>query len=47
MNISRDIVLSLLQFDFSYSSVIIILNSSFTLGVSDPKANHIKAIGDL
>ena len=39
--------LSLVQFDFSYSSATITLNLAFTLGVSDSKFNHIKAIGDL
>ena len=40
MNMARGIVSSLLQFDFSYSSAIIILNS---LGLSAPKSNPIKA----
>ena len=47
MNISRGIVLSLVQFDFSYSSAITTLNSAFTLGSSDSRSNHIKAICDL
>ena len=34
MKMSRGIVLSLVQFDFSYSSAIIILNSAFLLGLS-------------
>ena len=34
MNMARGIVSSLVQFDFSYSSAIIILNSAFILGLS-------------
>ena len=45
MNMSRGIDLSLIQFDFSYSSAIIIFNSSgFILGLSASKYNSIKAI---
>ena len=47
MNISSGIVLILVQFDFSYSLAIITLNSAFTLGSSDSRSNHIKAICDL
>ena len=47
MNISRGIVLSLVQFDFSYSSGIITLKSAFILGLSASKSNPIKAIFDL
>ena len=47
MNISRGIVLSLVQFDFSYSSAIITLKSAFILGLSASKSNPIKAICDL
>ena len=41
------IVLSLVQFDFSYSSAIVTLNSAFILGSSASKFNAIKAIFDL
>ena len=44
---SRGIVLSLVQFDFSYTSAIIILNSACILGLSAPKSNPTKAICDL
>ena len=45
MIMSRGIVLSLIQFDFSYSSAIIIFNcSGFILGLSASKYNPIKAI---
>ena len=47
MNMSRDIVLSLVQFDFSCSSAIIIPNSAFILGLSVSISNPIKAIYDL
>ena len=40
----RRIVLSLNQFDFSYSSTIITVNSSFILALSAAKSNPIKAI---
>ena len=41
MKISRGIVLNLFQFDFSYSSSIITLSSSFILGLSALKKNHL------
>ena len=47
MNMSRDIVLSLVQFDFSYSSAIIIPNSAFSLDLSVSISNLIKTIYDL
>ena len=47
MNMSRGIVLSLVHFDFSYSSVIIILNSALIFGLSGLKFDPIKAIYDL
>ena len=47
MNMSRGIVLSSVQFDFSYSSAIITRNSAFILGLSDPKSNPIKDTCDL
>ena len=42
VNMSRGIVLSLVQFHFSYSSAIIILNSAFILGLLASKSNPIK-----
>ena len=39
--------LSLVQFDFSYSSAIITLNLAFILGSSGTKSNFIKTIRDL
>ena len=47
MNMSGGIVLSLVQFDFSYSSIIITLNSAFILDLSASKSNPIKTICDL
>ena len=47
MNLSPGIVLSLVQFDFSYSSVIITLNLAFILGSLGTKSNSIKGIRDL
>ena len=44
MNMSRGIVLSLVQFDFSYSSAIITLNSGFILSLSATKSNPIKVL---
>ena len=41
------IVLSLLQFDFSYSSTIITLNSAFIHGLSALNSNPLKDICDL
>ena len=47
VKMSRSIVLSLTQFDFSYSSAIITLNSSvFILGLTASKSNPIKTIRD-
>ena len=43
---SCGIVLSLVQFDFSYSQLIIALNSAFILGLSTSKSNPIKDICD-
>ena len=40
-------VLGLVQFDFSYSSAILTLNSGFILGLTASKSNPIKAICDL
>ena len=45
MNMSR--VLGLVQFDFSYSSAILTLNSGFILGLTASKSNPMKAICDL
>ena len=47
MYMPRGIVLSLAQFDFSYSSAIITLNSAFIIGLSASKSNPMKAICDL
>ena len=44
---SRGIVLSLVQFDFSYSSAIITVNSTLILGLSASKYNPMKAIRNL
>ena len=44
---SPGIVLSLVQFDFGYSSTVITLNSAFIFGLSTSKSNPIKAICDL
>ena len=44
---SRGIVLSLVQFDFSYSSAVITLNYAFIIGLSPSNSNPIKAICDL
>ena len=44
---SRGIALSLVQFNFSYSSAIITLNSAFILSLSASKSNPIKVICDL
>ena len=44
---SRGIVLSLVQFDFSYSSAIITVNSVLILGLSASKYNPMKAICNL
>ena len=44
---SRGIALSLVQFDFSYSSAIITLNSAFNHGLSASESNPIKDICDL
>ena len=41
------IILSLVQFDFSYSSAMINVNSEFNLGLSASKSNLIKAICNL
>ena len=46
MDMSRGIVLSLVQFDSSYSLAIITLNSAFNLGLLASKSNPIKAICD-
>ena len=46
VDMSRGIVLSLVQFDSSYSLAIIILNSAFNLGLLASKSNPIKAIRD-
>ena len=47
MKMSHGIVLSLVQFHFSYSSAIVTLNSALILGLSASKSNPIKAISDL
>ena len=47
MNMSHGIVFSLVQFDLSYRSAIIILNSTFILGLSASRSNPIKAVCDL
>ena len=47
MNMSRGIVLSLVQIDFNHSSAVITFNSAFILGLSESKSNPIKAICDL
>ena len=47
MNMPRGIILSLVQFGFSYSSALITLNSVFTLNLSALKSNPIKTICDL
>ena len=44
INMSRGGVLKLVQFDFSYSSAIITLNSTFILSLSASKSNPIKTI---
>ena len=44
MNMSRGIALSLLQFDFSYSSAIISLNSAFILSLSASISKSIKDV---
>ena len=44
INMSRGEVLKLVQFNFSYSSAIITLNSTFILGLSASKSNPIKII---
>ena len=41
------IVLNLVQFDFIYSSAIIILNSAFILGLSASRSHPIKLIWNL
>ena len=45
--ISRGIVWSLVQFDFSYCWAIITVNSTFIVGLSASKSNTIKTICDL
>ena len=45
--VSRGIVMNFVQFDFSYSSAIITLNSAFIFGLSASKSNPIKVICDL